>query len=91
MIDPSCRDIIFHLKIGDNDPAIHSFNEYYMPLAEIKDFNVLIYNKQLCDKLVEGKREDFEKHVKMPKNDDYMTGKLLDFIYPINIIINLLV
>ena len=32
-------------KNGDNDPVINSFDEYYMPLPEIKDFNALLDNK----------------------------------------------
>ena len=32
---------------GDNNPARDSFNEHYMPLVEIKDFNALIDNKPL--------------------------------------------
>ena len=30
---------------GNNDPARSSFDKYYMPLVEIKDFNALIDNK----------------------------------------------
>ena len=33
-------------KYGDNDPKINSFDKFYMPLAQIKDFNPLIENKQ---------------------------------------------
>ena len=32
-------------KNGNDDPSRDLFDEYYMPLVEIKDFNVLIYNK----------------------------------------------
>ena len=96
MIDPACRDIniyflLFHVKIGGNDPAINLFHQYYLFLAEIKDFNVLTDNKQLFNKTVKDKQEVFEKHVEMSRNDDYMTGNLLDFIYTIKIIMNLLV
>ena len=37
-------------KNGDINPARYSFNKYYMPLVEIKDFNVLINNKHLINK-----------------------------------------
>ena len=49
----------------------------YMLLVEIKDFNALIDNKQLFDKLVENKQGTCEKPIEMSKNDDYTTGKLL--------------
>ena len=46
MIDPTCRNInrLFFLsfKKGNDDPTRNSFDEYYMPLVEIKDFNALI-------------------------------------------------
>ena len=32
-------------KNGNDDPTRDSFNEYYMPLVEIKDFNALNENK----------------------------------------------
>ena len=45
MIDPAFKNInrLFSLSIksGDSDPTIN----YYMPLAEIKDFNTLMENK----------------------------------------------
>ena len=49
MTDPTFTNInkLFALssKNGDNDPTLNSFDEYYMPLVEIKDFNELIVNK----------------------------------------------
>ena len=36
-------------KNGDNDPTRDPFDKYYMPLVEIRDFNVLIKNKPFFD------------------------------------------
>ena len=48
LIDPTFRNInrlfLLSLKNGDNDPTRDLFDKYYMPLVEIKDFNVLIDN-----------------------------------------------
>ena len=56
MIDPTFRNInrlfVFSFKNGDDDPTRNSFDEYYMPLAEIKDFNALIDNKTFFDQPV---------------------------------------
>ena len=44
MIDPAYRNInrlYFHLKNG-NDPTRDSFDKYYMPIVEVKDY----YNNQ---------------------------------------------
>ena len=48
LIDPTFRNInrlfILSLKNGD-DPTGYCFDEYYMPLGEIKDFYALFDNK----------------------------------------------
>ena len=36
-------------KNGDDDPSIYSFDQCYMPLIEIQDFNELIDNKPFFD------------------------------------------
>ena len=50
-----------------------------MSSAEIKDFNALINNKPLFDQTVKSKQEAYEKIIEMSRNDDYLTGNLLDF------------
>ena len=49
MINPTFRDInrLFVLlsKNGDNDHKKDSFDKYYMPLVEVKDYDALIDNK----------------------------------------------
>ena len=73
MTDPTLRNIkrlfVLSIKNGDDDPAKNSFDEYYMPLIEIKDFNayMILY--------------PFEKLVEMSRNNDYPTGNLLDSSY----------
>ena len=52
-----------------------------MSLVEVKNFNALIHNKAFFDELVKNKQEVYEKLIKMPRNDDYTTGNLLDFSY----------
>ena len=67
-------------KNGNDDPTRDSFDEYNMPLVEIKDFNALINNKPffLSASL---KQETYEKRIEMSKNDDYTTGNLFDYLY----------
>ena len=52
-----------------------------MSLVEIKDFNALIDNKPFFDQPVKKKKEAYEKLIEMLNNDDYITGKLLDYLY----------
>ena len=56
-----------------------SFSHYYVPNAEIKDFNVLIDGKTFFDLPVKNEEENYEKIIDMSNNNDYKTGNLLDF------------
>ena len=51
LIDPTFRNtnrlFVLLFKNGNDDPARDYFDEYYMTLVEIKDFNALIDNKPL--------------------------------------------
>ena len=53
-----------------NDPIRDSFQEYYMALVEIKDFNTLIGNKPFFNQPVKSKKERYEKHIKVLRNHD---------------------
>ena len=80
MIDPTFRNInrLFSHK------GIHiseSFIIQYIPLVEIKDFNILVDNKPPFNQPVKNKQEAYEKHIEMSKNNDYTTGNLLDYLY----------
>ena len=66
---------VHSFKDGNNDPTKNSFDEYYIPLKEIKDFIALI------DKTVKNKQEAYEKRIEMSQNDDYTTGILSDLTY----------
>ena len=66
-------------KNGDDDTARYSFDEYYMPLVEIKDFNAFIDNNHFLISL--NKQEAYQKLIEMSGNDDYRTRNLLDYLY----------
>ena len=59
------RLFILSFKNSNDDLTRDSFHKYYMPLAEIKDFNALINNKPSCDQAVKSKQEPYEKLIKM--------------------------
>ena len=46
------RLFVFSFKNVNNDPKRDSFDKYYIPLVEIKDFNALIDNKPFFVQLV---------------------------------------
>ena len=70
LIDPTFKHInrLFFLSFKNNinnDPVTDSFDGYYMPLIEIKDFNALIDNKLFCDQPVKYKQGAYEKLIEM--------------------------
>ena len=44
--------LVLSFRNGDDDPKKYSFDEYYMPVVEIKDFNALIESKPCFDQEV---------------------------------------
>ena len=72
---------VISFKNGDDDPTRYSFDWYYIPLVEIKDFNALIDNKSFFDQPVKSKQEAYEKLIKMSRNDDCTTVNLLDYLH----------
>ena len=54
-IDLTLRTIntlfVLSFKNSENNSSRFSFDKYYMPLVEIKDFNVLIDHKSFFDRL----------------------------------------
>ena len=80
MIDPTFRNIdrllVFSFKNSDDDPTRNSFDEYYMPLVEIKDFNTFIDNKLPFVQPAKNKQAAYEKRIEMSRNDHYTTGNL---------------
>ena len=63
--------------IGNNSD---SFSDYYVPNVEIKDLNVLNDGKSFFDLPIKNE-EVCKKIIEMSNNNDYTTGKLLDFAY----------
>ena len=94
LIDTTVRNMnrLFALpfKNGNNVPKKDFFDEYYMPLVEIEDFNALIDNKPFFDQPVKNKQETYEKLVETSRNNNYTTRNLLDHWIHENII-NLLI
>ena len=78
LIDPSFRNInrtfVVSFKNGNSDTMRDSFNKYYMPLVEIKDFNALIDNKPFLHQPVKNKQE--VSHPETRRRRDVVTTSL---------------
>ena len=75
------RLFVLWFKNGNDDPTGNYFDEYYVPLVEIKDFHALIDNKLFIDQPVKIKQETYKKLTEMSRNDNNTAGKLLDYLY----------
>ena len=84
LIDPTFNKVnfLFVLSFARNAEEDHrdSFSHYYVPNAEIKDFNVLI-DGRFFDLPGKSKEEAYKKIMSMSRNNDYTPGNLLDFAY----------
>ena len=73
LINPAFRKIntlfVLSFKNGGDNSKRGSFDQYYMSLVEIKDFNGLIDNKPFFDQQVKNKQEVYEKRIEMSKNN----------------------
>ena len=85
LIDPTFTNVnrLFVLSFprNNNTDSRYSYSNYYVPKVKISDFNVLIDGKSFFDLPVKNEEEACEKIMDMSKNNDYITGNLLDFVY----------
>ena len=82
MIDPKFTKVnrFFFLSF-ENENDRTSFSKYYVANVQIKDFNVLIYEKSFFDIPIKNGEETYEQIIEMGRNNDYTTGNLLDYEY----------
>ena len=55
--------LVLSFKNGNNDATEIFFDNYYISLEEIKDFNALVPNKLFFDQPIKNKQEAHEKIV----------------------------
>ena len=73
---------VLSFKNGDDDSSRNSFDECYIPLVEIKDFNALTDNKPFFDnKPLKNRQEAYEKLIEISRNDDCQIGNLLNYLH----------
>ena len=82
MIDPKFTKVNrFFFLLFENENDRTSFSKYYVANVQIKDFNVLIYEKSFFDIPIKNGEETYEQIIEMGRNNDYTTGNLLDYEY----------
>ena len=75
------RSFVLSFKNADNDPTRNSFDKYYMPSVEMKEYNALIDSKLFFDQPGKNKQEAYGKLIEISRNDDFTTGNLLSYLY----------
>ena len=82
LIDPTFTNVnrLFVLSF-ENEDDVTSFVKYYIPEAELKNFNVVIDKKPFFNIPVKNKEEAYEAIIEMSENNDYTTGNLFDYEY----------
>ena len=84
LINPSFQGVnrLFVLSFeNENDRTSHT--TYYLPKVEIKDYNVMIDDRNFFDQPINSMSKTYEniRKIATGKGDDYTTGCLLDYPY----------
>ena len=82
LIDPTFTNVtrLFVLAYQNADDG-QSFSEFYLPNVIVKDYNVIIDKLAFFDLLIKTEEETYEKIMDISRNNEYTTGKLLDYDY----------
>ena len=82
LVEPSFQGVnrLFVLAF-ENDYDRTSYNEYYLPTIEIKDYNIMINGENFFDQPTKNNKVTYENITKIAigQGDDYTTGCLLDY------------
>ena len=84
LVDPSFQRVnrLFILAFED-DAQRTAHNSYYLPIVEIKDYNIVINGENFFDQPIKNKKIAYDNIRKIATGygDDYTTGCLLDYSY----------
>ena len=82
LIDPTFTNVnrLFVLAYQNADDR-QSFSQFYLPRAMVKDFNVIIDKLAFFDLPIKTEEEAYEKIMDISRNNEYITGNLLDYDY----------
>ena len=77
------RLLVLAFEHDDNNDWRTSNKRYYIPNVEIKDYNVMIDEKNIFDQPVKNDKVTYEniRKITIGQGDDYTTGCLLDYTY----------
>ena len=84
LVEPSFQGVnrLFVLAFENYDVRT-SYDEYYLPPVEIKDYNIMINGENVFDQPIKNNKVTYEniRKIATGQGDDYTTGCLLDYPY----------
>ena len=84
LVEPSFQGVnrLFVLAF-ENDNQRTSYERYYIPTVEIKDYNIMINGENFFDQPIKNNKVTYEniRKIATSQGDDYTTGCLLDNSY----------
>ena len=84
LVEPSFQGVnrLFVLAF-ENDDDRTSYDEYYLPTVEIKDYNIVINGENFFDQQIKNNKVTYDniRKIATGQGDDYTTGCLLDYPY----------
>ena len=84
LVEPSFQGVnrLFVLAF-ENDDDRTSSDEYYLPIVEIKDYNIMINGENVFDQPIKNNKVTYDniRKIATGQGDDYATGCLLDYPY----------
>ena len=68
-------------SLNDANSTVNSHRKYFLPRAEIKNYNIEIDGRNFYDQLINDliKQYDEVRKISTGQGDDYTIGSLLDF------------
>ena len=82
LVDPTFTNVnrLFVLAYQTADDR-QSYSQFYLPKVMVKDYNVIIDKLAFFDLPIKTEEEAYEKIKDISRNNEYTTGKLLDYDY----------
>ena len=82
LVDPTFTNVnrLFVLAYQNADDR-QSFSEFYLPIAMVKDYNVIIDKLAFFELPIKTEEEAYEKIIDISRNSGYTTGNLQDYDY----------
>ena len=84
LIEPNFQGVNRPFALAfENDDDRTSFDEYFYPTVEIKDYNIMINSEHVFDQPIKNNKVTCEniRKIAVGQGDDYTTGCLLDYLY----------